>query len=103
MSCVVYTATRMTGRDKSEMVERAKHIVAVLKTYGITAISPILEENVEAKTEVLVNDNEARLRKYWARDKFIIRKLAHVVLVDGADAKSFGVEREYALNRYCLW
>lgn len=103
MACKVYIACKMTGRDKHEMVERAKYVCAVLRQYGITPISPVMEENVDDKPEILVNDNRERLHGYWKRDKWIIRRLAHVVLLDGADAKSFGMEREYALSRYCIW
>ena len=103
MSVTVYTATRMTGRDRHEQVVRAKHVKAVLEQYGITVISPVLEESVADVPGPLVNDSESRLAGFWARDKFIIRRIAHVVLIDGAHDKSYGVEREYALNRWNLW
>lgn len=103
MSCSIYIACRMTGRDKAEMVKRAEYVCSVLKKYGLTPISPVLEENVKPKKGKLVNTNRGRLKLFWKRDKEIIRKEAHVVLVDGAHDKSFGVEREYGLNRWNLW
>lgn len=101
--CSVYVACKMTGRDKAEMVKRAKYVSAVLKQFGLTPISPVIEEGVDEKPGPLVNDSKQRLAGHWARDKHIIRYQAHVILVDGADAKSFGVERELGLMRYCLW
>jgi hypothetical protein len=103
MAVTCYVACRMTGRDKREQVKRAKHVKYVLEQYGITVISPVLEESVPDTPGPLVNDSESRLAGFWARDKYIIRRLAHVVLVDGAHEKSFGVEREYSLNRWNLW
>lgn len=98
-----YVATRMTGRDKREQIKRAKYVCAILRQYGIEPISPVLEENVPNIPGPLINDNETRLAGYWARDKHIIRRLAHVILVDGAHEKSIGVEREYGLARWNLW
>lgn len=103
MSCIVYCATRMTGRDQAEMVKRAKYVCHVLREYGIEPISPVLEEQVPDVPGALVNTDKDRLKGFWNRDKFIIRHVAHVTLVDGAEAKSMGVEREYGLNRFCLW
>lgn len=98
-----YVGCKMTGRDRHEQVQRACHVKAILTQYGIKVISPVLEESVEDVPGPLVNDSESRLKGFWERDKYIIRRIAHVVLIDGAHDKSFGVEREYALNRYCLW
>jgi hypothetical protein len=103
MSVTVYVACQMTGRDRHEQVQRAKYVKAILEQYGIKVLSPVLEEHVEDVPGPLINDSEARLKGFWSRDKYIIRRVAHVTLVDGANAKSFGVEREYALNRFCLW
>lgn len=103
IDCVVYCATRMTGRSKHDQVKRAQYVCQILKQYGLTPISPVLEENVDDSPEVLVNDNKEKLEGFWRRDKYIIRRIAHVVLVDGAHEKSMGVEREYALSRFCIW
>ena len=99
----VYVACRMTGRDRLEMVKRAKYVSHVLAEYGLRAISPVIEESVPALPGALVNDSKERLKGFWDRDKYIIRHIAHVTLIDGAEAKSWGVEREYALSRFCLW
>lgn len=99
----VYVATKMTGRDKHDMVGRAEYVISVLKTYGVKGISPVIEEKVKDETVKLINHDRTQLKTFWARDKYIIRRIAHVVLVDQAENKSFGMEREYALNRYCLW
>lgn len=98
-----YVATKMTNRDKREQVQRAKYVCAILRQFGVNPISPVLAENVEDKPGALINDNYDRLAGFWKRDKEIIRYEAQVVLIDGAHDKSFGVEREYALNRHCLW
>ncbi len=103
MACTVYLATKMTNKDRHEQVARAKYVCAILRQYGLNPISPVLAENVEDKPGPLINDNRDRLRGFWARDKEIIRYEAHVVLIDGAHEKSFGVEREYMLNRGVLW
>lgn len=103
MGCTIYCATRMTGKDRHEQVTRAKYVCAVLRQYGLNPISPVLAENVEDAPGPLVNDNRERLGRFWARDKEIIRYEAHVVLIDGAHEKSYGVEREYMLSRGVLW
>ncbi len=103
MACIVYLATKMTNKDKHEQVARAKYACAILKQYGITPLSPVFAENVEDSPGPLVNDDKERLGRLWARDKEIIRYESHVVLVDGANEKSYGVEREYMLNRGVLW
>lgn len=86
-SLVVYVACKMTGRDKLEMVDRAKYVCSVLKAKGITPISPVLEEEVKAETGKLVNHDEEKMRTFWARDKQIIRYVAHAVLLDQAEMK----------------
>jgi hypothetical protein len=103
MGLKAYVACRMTGRDRKEQVARARYVCAVLRQYGITPISPVLEEKVVEAPGPLVNDDKERLGGFWSRDKYIIRRIAHVVLIDGANEKSFGVEREYMLNRGVLW
>lgn len=98
-----YIACRMTGRDRSEQVKRARYVCAILRQYGIDPISPVLAENVKDEPGPLINDDRARLAGFWKRDKEIIRYEAHVILIDGAHEKSFGVEREYSLSRWLLW
>jgi hypothetical protein len=63
----------------------------------------VLEEKVLALPGPLLNTDEKRLKGFWKRDKEIITREVHAVVIDGADQKSFGVEREYGLSRYCMW
>lgn len=101
-SLIVYVACRMSGRDKVEMVDRALYVVSVLKAKGINAISPVVEEQVEAVHGPLLNVS-VKLKQYWKRDKDIIRYLSHAVILDQAEDTSFGMTREYSLNRGTLW
>lgn len=103
MNCKVYIATKMTGRDRLEMVTRAKFVCGILKEYGLDPISPILEESVKPEEGKLVNHDKEKLHGFWKRDKEIIIKEAHVVLIDHGEMKSFGIEREYCLSRGVLW
>src|SRR6476619_3209715 len=102
-NCTVYCATKMSGRDKLEMHKRAQYVCSVFKEYGINAISPVIEEQVKPEEGKLINHDKERLREFWRRDKEIIRKEAHVVFLDHAEMKSYGMEREYAFSRYYLW
>lgn len=103
MSCIVYCASKMTGRDKQEMLDRAYYVCNVLANYGLTPISPVIEEEVKNEPGQLEQTSSEKLRKYWARDKHLIRNVAHVTLLDEAYRKSTGMEREYGYTRYCLW
>lgn len=103
IDCNVYVACKMTGRDKVDMVRRASYVCILLKKYGLTPIHPVIEEHIVPTQGPLVNRDQDKLRGFWKRDKWLIRNKAHVVLIDGANQKSFGVEREYGLNRWCLW
>jgi len=102
-SLIVYIACKMTGRDKAEMVHRAEYVVKVLASFGIKAISPVLEEGVKADNVKLINYNADQVKGFWARDKHIIRYISHAVLFDHAEMSSFGMVREYCLNRGVLW
>lgn len=102
-SLKVYVACRMTGRDKAEMVNRAYFVLGVLALNEIEGISPVIEESVKADHVKLVNQDEVRLKGFWARDKYIIRRIAHACLFDHAEMLSFGMIREFGLARYCLW
>ena len=99
----IYVACKMTGRDKKEQVEHAQYVTEVLKKYDVQVVSPVLEEKVLALPGLLLNTDEVRLKNFWKRDKEIIRREVHAVLLDGADQKSFGMEREYMLSRGVLW
>jgi hypothetical protein len=99
----IYVACKMTGRDRKEQVEHAQHVKEVLRKYDIEVVSPVLEEKVVALPGPLLNNDEEKLRNFWRRDKEIIIREVHAIMIDGADQKSFGVEREYGLSRYCMW
>ena len=103
LDVTVYIATAMSNRSKHDQVTRAKYMCDVLSIYGITPVSPVLEEKVPDEPGPLVETNYARLKKNWARDKEIIAYEAHVTLMDGGDEGSVGMGREYGLNRYGLW
>lgn len=100
---IVYLACKMTGRDKLEMVHRARRVCEIMREYGITPISPVIEEHVSETEGKLINNDRDRLHGFWKRDKEIIVKQAHVVFMDHAEMKSMGMEREYALCRGVLW
>jgi len=93
----------MTGRDKSEMVHRAEHIKKIFSEFGIELISPVLEEGVKADHVKLINVNVDKIKTFWDRDKYIIRRISHAVLFDHAEMASLGMTREYSLNRGTLW
>lgn len=104
INCTVYVACRMTGRDKAEQIDRAQYVFRILRAYGMNPISPVFDEGVDYKKgEPLIPMCAKELLEHWERDKYIIRRVAHVVLLDGADEASIGMTREYGLNRYCLW
>lgn len=103
LNVVVYIACRMTGRDKLEMVHRARRVCEIFREFGITPISPVIEEHVKEDEGKLINNDKERLKGFWKRDKEIIIKEAHVIFLDHAEMKSFGMEREYALSRGVLW
>jgi hypothetical protein len=94
----------MTGRDKAEQIDRAEYVCRILRALGLNPISPVFNEEVDYKKgETLLPMCVEDLRRHWEGDKYIIRRVAHVVLLDGADEASIGMTREYGLNRYCLW
>lgn len=99
----VYIACSMSGRDKLEMVQRARRVCDIFKEVGITPISPVIEEHVKEEQGKLINSDKIKLYGFWKRDKEIIINEAQVVFLDHAEMKSFGMEREYALARGCLW
>lgn len=102
-TCRVYVACKMTHRKRREMIRRAKHICRVFRKAGIDPISPVIEERMQARKGKLENTSKLRLHKKWQDDKDIICWTSHAVVMDGADSKSFGMEREHGLNRYLWW
>lgn len=103
MNCIVYIASPMSGYEKSDMIARAHRVCEIFRESGLTPVSPILEEKVPDTPGKLINSDKERLYGYWQRDKQIIIEEAHIVFIDHAERKSFGCEREYALQRGVLW
>lgn len=103
MTCKVYLGCKMSGADKAEMVKRALRICEIFREAGLTPISPVIEEQVKDEPGKLINSDKERLHGFWTRDKEIIANEAHVIYFDRFEQKSFGMEREYGLARYCLW
>jgi hypothetical protein len=98
----IYTATKMTGRDKKEMVETALHNKKIFNSYGITVLDPVLEEHVKAVKGPLLDTPMNLLKDYWKRDKQMIRD-AHVVVDTTPEQKSEGSAHEIGYARYALW
>ena len=104
MAIVAYLACRMSGRSKAVMVKEAKDAIAILSKYGIECISPVLEENIDGKHELLSDISEEKLIIEWKKDKAAIKR-SHV-LIDLASATSIrseGATCEYGYARYCLF
>ena len=93
----------MTGRCRQEQVERAEAVIDYLAEFGITAISPVISEGVPPIKGELIPNSREELFGNWTRDKHLISRVAHVVLLDGADEGSVGMAREHGYNRYSLW
>lgn len=102
-TCRVYIACKMTHRNRREMISRAKYMCALAKQAGLEPISPVIEERVQARKGKLENHSKLRLHKKWKEDKAIICWKSHAVILDGAEAKSFGMEQEHGQNRYLWW
>ena len=103
IDCRVYIACKMSGADKAEMVARARRVCEIFREFGLTPISPVIEEQVKDEPGKLINSDKEKLHGFWTRDKDIIANEAHVSYFDKFEQKSFGMEREYGLSRYCLW
>lgn len=98
----IYTAAKMTGRDRKEMVETAIRNKKIFEAYGIRVLDPILEEHVKPLKGVLVDTPVGLLKDYWKRDKQMIRE-AHVVVDTTPEQKSEGSAHEIGYARYSLW
>ncbi len=103
VNCRVYVACKMSGADKAEMVKRAQRVCDIFREFGLTPISPVIEEQVKDEPGKLINSDKDKLLGFWKRDKQIICNEVHVVYFDRFEQKSFGMEREYGLARWCLW
>jgi len=104
LDVVVYLSCRMTGRSKATMVKEAKDAVTILNKYGITCISPVLEENIDPDHEILEDLTELELAKEWKKDKDFVKK-CHVVLdlAAASPLRSEGATHEYLYARYALF
>lgn len=97
----VYCATAMTGRTGKELVAQSAYVKKVLNFYGLEILDPISVEGVKKDDKPLMNAPGV-LKKYWKRDKEMIRQ-AHVVLDVTGPAKSEGVAHEIGYARFFLW
>lgn len=101
MSVRCYVAHAMTGRSGNELLAESAEVKKVLERHGIEPLDPVITENVK-KTHKPLHNNGETLKRYWARDKKMIRE-AHVLLDITGPAKSEGVAHEIGLARYGLW
>jgi len=95
-----YISSSMTGRSGTDLVKQAALIQNLGRHYGVEILDPIVEEGVE-ESHVLLANNLDTLRKFFSRDKEMIRK-AHILIDITADRKSFGTEYEIGYARYHL-
>lgn len=102
MSIKIYTACKMTGRDKAEMVGTAKKNKQIFEAAGIQVLDPVLEEHVKPTHQELQDVPIHVLKGYWKRDKQMIRE-AHVVVDTTPELKSEGSAHEIGYARYNLW
>lgn len=98
----IYTAAKMTGRDRKEMVDTAIRNKKIFEAYNIKVLDPILEEHVKPLKGALVDTPVGLLKDYWKRDKQMIRE-AHVVVDTTPEEKSEGSAHEIGYARYNLW
>lgn len=102
MAIKIYTACRMTGRFKDELVAEANMLCDALKARGFEPLNPVLEEKVESTHELLAGVDPIVLEHYWRRDKQMIRD-ADIVLDYQTQNKSDGANKEVGYSRWCLW
>lgn len=101
----VYQAVKMTGRSAKGVVEQTTRARRLFQKYGIEVLDPVQEENVEPVAGMIigsVKDKHDNLKKFWKRDKEMIRQ-AHVLVDLTPTAKSEGVLHEIGYARYHLW
>ena len=102
MTTRIYTAAKMTGRDKKEMVETSLKNKKIFEAYGIKVLDPILEEHIKPVKGALADTPVSLLKDYWKRDKEMIRS-AHVLVDTTPGEKSEGSSHEIGYARYGLW
>lgn len=95
-----YVAHAMTGRDSDDVLRESMVAYWALKSYGITALDPAIEEDIQPGRGTLAA-SRAELDEHWRRDKQMIRD-AHVLLDLSGPAKSEGVAHEIGYARYFL-
>ncbi len=101
MACRCYLALSMTGRTGEEVMRDTNDAAYYLRHYGITPVSPAVEEGVKSNGVVLAAAPR-QLKQFWKRDKELIRS-CHVLLDLTGPRKSAGVEHEVGYMRYALW
>lgn len=98
----VYVAQRMTGQYCDEMVTEALKASRALANFGFHALSPVLNEAISNKHELLPDTSLEDLRKHWQKDKRLLQD-AHIVLDLNGLGKSDGVNTELGYARFFLW
>ncbi len=97
----VYVAHAMSQRDADDVLQESMSAYWALKSYGVIALDPAIEEDIQPGHGVLAA-SRAELEEHWRRDKKLIRD-AHVLLDLSGPAKSEGVAHEIGYARYFLW
>ncbi len=97
----IYNARGMSGRIKEDVVEEAKADREFLQKAGFEVLCPVIEEGTDSTKEILLA-SKAKMDKYWARDKEMIRE-SHVVFDNSPMLNSEGVKHELGYARYNLW
>lgn len=98
----IYAAQGMSGRIQAEMRKDAEMLVRVGAEYGFEILSPVIEEEIPMLNEPLVQLSEEQLRRFWARDKEMLRE-ADILLDYKGCNRSDGVSNEIGIMRYGLW
>lgn len=98
----VYLAQKMTGRPAEEVIKLSLLAQAVFGIRnGFECLDPVEAEGVQS-TGAPINNTARDIRRFWARDKQMIRD-SHVVVDLTPDMKSEGVAHELGFARYYLW
>ena len=92
----------MTGLTAAHLVDSSDFRLQYAAAYfpGVELLDPVREENVKPSAKI-VKASDRMLRKYWARDKELIRR-AHVLIDISGPEKSEGVAHEIGYARYYL-
>ena len=103
IKCSLYCATAMTGRSGADLWEEVKRIQPIYEAQGLTFISPIVGEGIEAdKQKVKDRSNEEMVFIWKSKDKQQIRD-TNVFVYICPKLTSQGVTKEYALARGTCW